>query len=536
MPSYTGRSLIGLIFKQTGKKVHKSIYRPLGLAAALFAALLFSGATNAQQWYSVGLNASGDHWLIDTDRIKFDGNVARFWIRQDFKDLQWASGISTGLGGMLAGALKSKVAVSLELYQVDCDRMSGSVLSRIRQSESGEAIDNATFDAGTPVTYPPGSMGTRVLDFVCKRGKELAKKEDSWVLIPDPVRSARWKQASSNQTTKFFVAEDMISQGTGDLAGVRLFYQKSVFNTTYKFGQFVIAENIYAYTTKCGVKEATLLGDAAYAIDGRLLYRSEYLDSKPMTFNPGSVGYQVLDEVCNITIKSAEKPVATQTASSDKPTPTSMSTGTAWLSSSGYFVTAYHVIADTNSLVLYGTDKQPHPARVIAADEKNDVALIWADLKGKPVRPIPFAKGATALGSRVFTIGYPHSDLLGVSPKVTSGEVSGTLPLDPTKVLISVPVQSGNSGGPLINMNGEAVGLVIQKLSAPKVFKETGDLTENTNFALRVKYVDALIDDQPKIETEVGFPKVKGTQLEDWVAAYKDSVFFVMGTNSKPSK
>lgn len=516
--------------------MHESIYRRIGLVATLIATLLLGGAAKAQQWYSVGLNASGDHWLIDTDRLEFDGNVARFWLRQDYKELQWSSGISTGLAGILAGAIKSKVAISQELIQVDCVRTSGSVLSRIRQSETGELIDNATFDAGTPVIYPPGSMGTRVIDFVCKRGREISKKEDSWVLIPDPVRSASWKQASSNQTTKFLIAEDMISQGTGDLTGVRLFYQKSVFNSSYKLGQFVIAENIYAYATKCGFKEATLLGDAAYGVDGRLLYRSEYPDSKPLAFNPGSVGYQVLDAVCKTSIKSAEKPVATQAAASDKPAPASMSTGTAWLSSSGYFVTAYHVIAGTDSLMLYGTDKQPLRARVIAADEKNDVALLWADLKGKSVRPIPFAKGATALGSRVFTIGYPHSDLLGVSPKVTSGEVSGTLPLDPTKVLISVPVQSGNSGGPLINMNGEAVGLVIQKLSATRVFKETGDLTENTNFALRARYVDALIDDQPKIDTDVGFPKIKGNLLEDWVAAYKDSVFFVIGTNSKSGK
>jgi len=170
-------------------------------------------------------------------------------------------------------------------------------------------------------------------------------------------------------------------------------------------------------------------------------------------------------------------------------------------------------------------------ARIVAADEKNDVALLWADLKGRSVRPIPFGKGPTNLGSRVFTIGYPHSDLLGISPKVTSGELSGMLPLDPTKILISVPVQSGNSGGPLINMNGEAVGLVIQKLSATKVFKATGDLTENTNFALRIKYVDALIDDQPKLDTGAGFAKPKGSQLEDWVSTYKDSIFFVLGSS-----
>ena len=214
----------------------------------------------------------------------------------------------------------------------------------------------------------------------------------------------------------------------------------------------------------------------------------------------------------------------------------SFKTGTAWYSSSGYFVTAYHVVAGVGQLELYAGDKQAIPARVVAADEKNDVAILEADMRGRKLRPIPFAKSSSSLGARVFTIGYPHSDILGVSPKVTSGEVSGTLPLDPTKVLISVPVQSGNSGGPLINMNGEAVGLVIQKLSATAVFRQTGDLTENTNFALKVRYVDALLDDLPKLGVNMVFPSIKGTLLEDWVGAYKDSVVFVLGRPLAGSK
>lgn len=512
----------------------KTIYGLLRVTLLLAISVLGGGTAFAQQWYSIGLNASGDHLLIDTDRLQFDGNVARYWMRQDFKEHQWSSGASNGLVGILAGALRSKVAISLELYQVDCERLDSKILTRIRQSESGETIDNVSSDVGVPVTFPPGSIGVRANDFVCKRSKELSKKDGKQVLIPESVRAANWKQASYNQSAKFFIAENLISQGSGDFSGTRFFYQKNVFNTPYKLGQFVIAEQIFAFAANCGTKEATSLGDAAFANDGRLLYRAEYLDAKPSAFGPGTVGFMVLDEVCKFPLRTAEKPLTNPPAGADRPA--SMSTGTAWMSSSGYFVTAYHVIAGTDSLVLLGADKKPLPARVIAADEKNDVALLWADLKGKSVRPIPFARGSASLGSRVFTIGYPHSDLLGVSPKVTSGEVSGTLPLDPTKLMISVPVQSGNSGGPLINMNGEAVGLVIQKLNATKVFKETGDLTENTNFALRARYVDALIDDQPKIDTDVGFPKVKGNQLEDWVAAYKDSVFFVVGTNSQQSK
>ena len=51
-------------------------------------------------------------------------------------------------------------------------------------------------------------------------------------------------------------------------------------------------------------------------------------------------------------------------------------------------------------------------------------------------------------------------------------------------------------------MSGEAVGLVIEKLSAPELYKATGDSTENTNFALKLRYIEALIEDQPRLMTE----------------------------------
>lgn len=515
-----------------------------GRVASIFlvAALIQGEACMAQQWYSIGLNSVGDHVLIDADRLQFEGSIARYWVRQDFKEPQWASNLSSGIGGFLAGALKSKVAQSVELYEADCDQVSGAVLSRTRRSESGEVIDNvnlASSGSGLRNNFPPGSMGARAVDFVCKRGKTLkAGGAEAAPLVPFKTVATNWKRVSQNQVGIFYVAMDMITSGSSDSSGTRFFFSKTVYSLPFKLGQSSIAELIQLQATQCSQRDQTLIGDVAYAADRSLLYRAEYPDAKPVVYGPGTIGQLMLDEVCraNFAEDSNQTRTVAKSAEVVKPPQQMLSSGTAWLSASGYFITAFHVIADTTSIALYGTDMRPLQARVIAADERNDVALLWADLKGRNVRPIPFAHGATALGSRVFTIGYPHSDLLGVSPKVTSGELSGTLPLDPTKVLISVPVQSGNSGGPLINMNGEAVGLVIQKLSATKVFKETGDLTENTNFALRVKYVDALIDDQPKIEAGVGFPKIKGTQLEDWVAAYKDSVFFVVGTTSKPSK
>lgn len=502
---------------------------------ALLAYFFLAGTASAQQWYSVGDNSIGDHIFVDVESIKPQATTVRFWLRTDIKEPKWDGALTN----ILSGSFKGRIFQTLELTVIDCNSNSGYVITKINRSEAGEVLSSETKpEIGTEsfFPFPPGSVGLLYSEFGCKRGLKLSNQgnEKSYA-ITSAALDLRWKFVMQGVDAYFSFAEDQVTAGTGNAEGLTSFYQREEFKTPIKIGLSTTAWRVGAYATNCRSRNVLFLREASFSQDKKILYRAEYAGQKPMIYPVGSVGNTLIDEVCKtaaITAASAVKTPTPQVASKEKAATAAISTGTAWLSPSGYFVTAHHVIANAASVVLYGSDKQPLRARIIAADEKNDVALLWADLKGKSVRPIPFSKAPTSVGSRVFTIGYPHSDLLGVSPKVTSGELSGTLPLEPTKVLISVPVQSGNSGGPLINMAGEAVGLVIQKLSATKVFKATGDLTENTNFALRARYIDALIDDQPKIDVNLNYPKLRGTQIEDWVSAYKDSVFFVVTTSA----
>jgi serine protease Do len=69
------------------------------------------------------------------------------------------------------------------------------------------------------------------------------------------------------------------------------------------------------------------------------------------------------------------------------------------------------------------------------------------------------------LGDAVFTIGYPTPDLLGTDPKYTNGTVSALSGLrgDASYPQISVPIQPGHSGGPLINEEGDVIGVVVAR-------------------------------------------------------------------------
>jgi serine protease Do len=70
---------------------------------------------------------------------------------------------------------------------------------------------------------------------------------------------------------------------------------------------------------------------------------------------------------------------------------------------------------------------------------------------------------------------------------------------------ISAPVQSGNSGGPLLDQSGNLVGVVSAKLDAIKVAMASNDLPQNVNFAVKAAMVAAFLDAN-RVTYKVGAP------------------------------
>jgi S1-C subfamily serine protease len=77
--------------------------------------------------------------------------------------------------------------------------------------------------------------------------------------------------------------------------------------------------------------------------------------------------------------------------------------------------------------------------------------------------------------------------VLGTRPTVGFGHVSSTTGIrdNPTQMQISVPIQRGNSGGPVLDQAGNVIGVVVSKLDALTIAKRVGDLPQNVNFAIR---------------------------------------------------
>lgn len=166
-----------------------------------------------------------------------------------------------------------------------------------------------------------------------------------------------------------------------------------------------------------------------------------------------------------------------------------VSVGTGFLVAPDRVLTNQHVVEGCNRIVLRAPDGRwlgaVPPARV---DARLDLALL--SVPGLPGPVLPFRGGpAVRRGEGVVAYGFPLAGLLSSDPKLTRGEVNGLAGIgdNPAHYQISAEVQPGNSGGPLLDMQGHVLGVVVSKLNAQRVAQRTGDIAQNVNFAVKVE-------------------------------------------------
>ncbi|MEO8935815.1 MAG: Do family serine endopeptidase, partial [Burkholderiaceae bacterium] len=149
------------------------------------------------------------------------------------------------------------------------------------------------------------------------------------------------------------------------------------------------------------------------------------------------------------------------------------------VSPDGYIMTNAHVVDGATEVTVKLTDRREFKAKVIGSDKKSDIAVIKIDAKNLPVVSVGSAD-RVAVGEWVVAIGSPF----GFDNTVTAGIVSAkarSLPSDNFTPFIQtdVPVNPGNSGGPLFNLNGEVVGINSQ------IFSESGGF-QGISFAIPI--------------------------------------------------
>jgi len=195
-----------------------------------------------------------------------------------------------------------------------------------------------------------------------------------------------------------------------------------------------------------------------------------------------------------------------------------------FVSEDGYLVTNAHVVEDAKR-VKVRTKTGVQNATIVEVDKVNDLALLKVTGKFKPL-PIA-SEEAASLGDAVFTIGFPNIELQGLEPKYTDGKISSLAGIqdDPVTYQISVPIQSGNSGGPLVDARGFVVGVVVAKLNDAAMLRATGSVAQSVNYAVKAKYLRRLMTKHP----EVASPVSKSTQPQtEAVKVAEQSVAMVL--------
>jgi serine protease Do len=159
------------------------------------------------------------------------------------------------------------------------------------------------------------------------------------------------------------------------------------------------------------------------------------------------------------------------------------------ISADGYILTNAHVVEDARNIIVYLTDKRQFQAKVIGADQRTDVALLKIGAKDLPVAIIGDSE-KLEVGDWVVAIGSPFGFTSSVTQGIVSAKGRALEEAYVPFIQTDVPVNPGNSGGPLFNLKGEVVG--INSI----IFSRTGEysgLSFAIPIALAMKVKDELL-------------------------------------------
>ncbi len=163
------------------------------------------------------------------------------------------------------------------------------------------------------------------------------------------------------------------------------------------------------------------------------------------------------------------------------------------ISPKGYLVTCYHVIHEADRIIVH-TNNQALPARIVALDPRNDIAILKVDgWNGKFLGLAPAAE--VGYSSEVTAAGFPDPTVLGKNPKISKGFVNALTGVrdDPRFLQVSAPVQPGNSGGPLLSNSGRVIGIVAAGLNSMNRLEQGGYLPQSVNYAIKSDLIYPLL-------------------------------------------
>lgn len=200
--------------------------------------------------------------------------------------------------------------------------------------------------------------------------------------------------------------------------------------------------------------------------------------------------------------------VPVNTAASEPPSPApsvppsarrGRSQGTGFfITDDGYIVSNWHVVRDAGIINVIAGDDIVR-AKVVEKDIPGDLVLLKVSRTGKA---LALGNSVTArVGEDVFSLGFPMASVQGDEIKFTTGIISSLKGLkdDVAHFQVSVPIQPGNSGGPLLDGNGHVIGVVDSKLNDVPALIATGAVPQNVCYAIKSSRIQNLLESHPEV-------------------------------------
>jgi serine protease Do len=178
------------------------------------------------------------------------------------------------------------------------------------------------------------------------------------------------------------------------------------------------------------------------------------------------------------------------------------------LTNNGYIVTNYHVVNGGDSIYVQNSAGESYHAKLIYTEPQYDIAILKIDdaaFKNLSAVPYNFKKTQSDLGEDVYTVGYPSDSIvLGKGYLSSASGYNG----DTLKYRVSIPVNPGNSGGPLLDNKGNVIGIISGKQTQ----------MDGAAFAVKTNYLMQAIKNIPadsitrKINNKNGLAGLSRTQ------------------------
>lgn len=326
----------------------------------------------------------------------------------------------------------------------------------------------------------------------------------SLIVLAAPAWAVEWRPLPSPAEYKATVDLDSVKPQKNNLATFTL-------RRAYSGPQaHPSGKNYYStrliYVTDCRDRSSALAVTQYYGEDRKLINADVRPGLKRSEFTTPEPGSEVAEAVRLACERFAElgkgEPGSAKRAEPaqpipGKPLPRSSSGSGIVVSRDGYILTNQHVVRQCDSYEVIDDANRKLAAALQAIDVEKDLALLTVKERF-PAAAAVRKDAAPKLGEAVTVVGYPLVGVLGTRPTVGFGNISSTVGIrgDPMQMQISVPVQRGNSGGPLMDQAGNVIGVVVSKLDAFKFAQRTGDIPQNVNFAIKGEVVRTFLDAQ----------------------------------------